>query len=117
MYKLLKINGIGLPDPSGEYSVSYQDIYNEYETENGKTIVEVIRENRLKVKISFIGQKVMKIKEIAEALKLVSQVEAFDPSKNDTRVFDVLISNVDMKKVHHRGDLSVWSLSFDIKEL
>ena len=117
MFKLLKINNIELPDPDGGFTVSKTDKFNEYEGEDGSVTIEAIRTGMADVKVTYVGQDVNALMTIANALSLVSTVVFFDPSINDEKTITAKISGVSMGKVHHRHDVSVWSLSFNVTEI
>lgn len=117
MFKLLKINNIELPDPDGGFSVSKMDKFNEYEGEDGSVTIEAIRTGMTDVKVTYTGQNANALATIANALSLVSTVVFFDPSINDVKTITAKISGISFGKVHHRHNVSVWSLSFNVTEI
>lgn len=117
MYKLLKINGVELPDPEGEFTINKKDKFNEYKTEDGKTTVEVIRQGIFSLSAKYNGLAEETVKTISGAIKLVSTVEVFDPDLGQTKEIKALVTDVKTKKVWYRYGLSVWSLSFSVDEL
>lgn len=117
MFKLLKINNIELPDPDGGFTVSKKDKFNEYEGEDGSVTIEAIRTGMIDVKVSYRGQDVDALRTISNALSLVSTVVFFDPSIGDEKSITAKISGISFGKVHHRHDVSVWSLSFNVTEI
>ncbi len=117
MYKLLEINGVSLPDPEGSYSLSRKDKFNEYEGENGDKTIEVIREEILSCSVSYSGLEQKKIKEIMDAISLVSTVKVYDPKIGNVKGITAKITDVKTDKKFHKNGISVWSLSFKIEQL
>lgn len=117
MYKLLKVNGVSLPKPEGDYSISKKDKYNEYEGEDGNSTVEVIRQGIISLSVSYNYVTEKHLKEMADALKLVSEVEIFDPTQQKIRKITAKISGIKTKMIYYKNGISIWSLSFDVDEL
>ncbi len=117
MHKLLEINGVVLPDPEGSFSLASEDKYNEYEGENGVKTVEVIRENIISGSVSYKGLAEDKLKEIVDAVSLVSSVKVYDPCIKAVKEITAKITGVKYDKKFYKNDVSVWSLSFKIEEL
>lgn len=117
MYKLLTINGYELPDPEGSYSLNIDSKVNEYETEDGSTYIEVIRDRVASSSVSYIGLTAEQIEAIYENIKPVSKVKMYTSVIDNVREFDAYISKVKTDKVTHRNGISVWKLSFNIEEL
>ena len=117
MFKLLKINNVELPDPDGDFTVSKTDKFNEYEGEDGSVTIEAVRTGMTDVKVTYVGQDVNALATIAKALTLVSEVVFFDPSLNEEKTITAKISGISMGEVHHRHNVSVWSLTFNITEI
>lgn len=117
MYKLLEVNGVILPDPEGNYDISLGEKFNEYEGEDGSKTIEVIREGMINCNVSYKGLHAEKVKEIQDALKIVSTVVVFDPTSDSTKEITAKITDVKTQKKHHKNNISVWSLSFKIEEL
>lgn len=117
MYKLLRINNVDFPEPYGEFSLSKNDKVNEYQCEDGSSTIEIIRSGIVNLKVAYNSLTAEMVRELSNALKTVSEIVVFDPHSNSTKTITAYISNIDVKKVYHRHDLSVWSLSFDVKEL
>ena len=117
MFKLLKINNTEIPDPEGDFTISKIDKFNKYEGEDGSITIEAIRTGMVDVKVTYIGQTVDNLMVIANALKLVSDVEIFDPAINNLRTIVARVSNITMGKNYHKNNVSMWSLSFNISEI
>lgn len=117
MYKLLSINGVPLPNPMGDFTISQNDKYNEYEGEDGKTTVEIIRQGILSLSVSFNGLPEDYLKMIVDAIRIVSTVVIYNPLTKSTRKMTAKITGVKSKKIWYQNNQSLWSLSFEIDEL
>lgn len=117
MYKLMTVNGVDLPDPEGTFDISLNDKYNMYEGEDGSKTVEVIREGVLCCNVTYNGLLENKLKEIKNALKIVSRIVIYDPMSVSTKEITAKITDIKTQKIHHKNGISVWSLSFSIEEL
>lgn len=117
MFKLLKINNIELPDPEGTFTVGKRDKFNEYETEDGKTTVEVVRQGIISLSVSFNGLTEAMVKRICDAITLVSTVEVFDPAIGKTKEITAKVTDIKTKKIWFKNNVSIWSLSFNVDEL
>jgi hypothetical protein len=67
--------------------------------------------------VSYNALTVEQLKTMSEALTTVTNFKLYDAMTDS--VIDVIarVSSVQVKKVHHRHEVSVWSLSFKIDEL
>lgn len=117
MYKLLSINGVTLPQPEGDYTITKNDKYNEYEGEDGTSTVEVIRQGIISLSVSYNYVKEKQLKKITDAIKLVSEVVVFDPTKQTTRTISAKVTGIKTKMIYYKNGISVWSLAFDVEEL
>lgn len=117
MYKLLSINGVSLPQPEGEYTISKNDKYNEYEGEDGTTTVEVIRQGIISLAVSYNYVTEKHLKEITDAINLVSMVELFDPTQQKVRKISAKITGIKTKMFYYKNGISVWTLAFNVDEL
>lgn len=117
MYKLLTINGVSLPKPEGDFTLSLNDKYNEYEGEDGTSTVEVIRQGILSLSVSFNGLPEEYLKMIVDAITLVSSVVIYNPMKMGVQTVTARITGIKTKKIWYQNNRSLWSLSFDIDEL
>ena len=117
MYKLLKINTVELPNAEGDFSIHKKDKFNEYETEDGKTTVEVVRQGIISLSVSFNGLTETMVKRICDAITLVSTVEIFDPVIGKTKEIRAKVTDIKTKKIFYKNNLSIWSLSFNVDEL
>lgn len=117
MYKLLSVNGTNLRDPDGSYNLSKKDIINEYEGEDGRKTLEVIRQNVISGNVTYKGLTSSMMKIIVSSLSTVTNFVLYDPTKDATVEIEAKVSNIKTSKVHHKNNLSVWTLSFDIDEL
>lgn len=117
MHKLLSINGVSLPKPEGDYSITKKDKYNEYEGEDGSSTVEVIRQGVIALSVSYNYVTERHLNEINDAIRLVSEVEVFDPTIRKVKKFTAKISGIKTKMLYYKNEISIWSLSFDVDEL
>ena len=117
MFKLLKINTVELPDAEGDFTINKHDKFNEYETEDGKTTVETIRQGIVSLSVSFNGLTETMVKTICDAITLVSTVEVFDPALGQPKEITAKITGVKTTKIWFRNNVSIWSLSFNVDEL
>lgn len=115
MSDLLKINGISFPTPGGGFDVSYSDITNDYDSEDGRTVIEVIREGVATISVSYSALKEERLRELKAALRTVNTVDFL--KFGSTCTAQMRLSNVKTSKVHYKHDVSVWSMSFELKEL
>ncbi len=117
MYKLITINGVSLPKPEGEYSITKKDKYNVYEGEDGTSTVEVIRQGIISLSVSYNYVTEKHLKEITDAIRLVSSVEIYDPTLKMIRTINAKVTGVKTKMLYYKNGISIWSLAFDIDEL
>lgn len=115
MSDLLKINGTTFPAPAGSFDVSYSDITNDYDSEDGWTVIEVIREGVATISVSYSALKEEKLRELKAVLKTVNTVDFFKFGSICTA--QMRLSNLKTSKVHYKHGVSVWSMSFELKEL
>lgn len=117
MYKIITANGVDFVNPEGDFTLSKTDDVNEYKGEDGHCIVEIIRQNVISASVSYNALTVEQLKTMSEALTTVTNFKLYDAMTDS--VIDVIarVSSVQVKKVHHRHEVSVWSLSFNIDEL
>ncbi len=117
MYNLLAINGVPLPKPEGDFTITKKDKYNEYHGDDGSSTVEVIRQGILSLSVSYNYITEQHLKTITDAISLVSSGEVFDPATRTTRPLTAKITGVRTKMLYYKNDISVWTLSFDVDEL
>ena len=117
MYKLLTINGVPLPKPEGDFTITKKDKYNEYEGEDGSSTVEVIRQGILSLSISYNYITEQHLKTITDAIRLVSLVEVYEPTLRKTRALTAKITNLKTRMLYYKNDISIWTLSFNLDEL
>ncbi len=117
MFKLLSVNGTNLRDPDGSYNLSKTDIVNEYEGEDGRKTLEIIRQNVISGSVTYKGLTPSMMKTIVSSLSTVTNFVLYDPIKDEVVEIEAKVSNIKTSKIHHKNSLSVWSLSFDIDEL
>ena len=117
MYKLISADGVDFIDPEGSFTLSKTDVINEYEGEDGKKTVEIVRSGRISASASYNGIEVRRLKEMAQALHPVTTFQIYDALSDARREVKARVSNLKVQKVHHRHGLSLWSLSFDLDEL
>ena len=117
MYKLLSINGVSLPKPEGDYSITKNDKYNEYEGEDGSSTVEVIRRGIISLSVAYNYVTEKHLKEITDAINLVSEVYVFDPTKGVVRNITAKVTGIKTKMIYYKNGISIWTLSFDVEEL
>ncbi len=117
MYKLLTINGVPLPKPEGGFTITKKDKYNEYEGEDGSSTVEVIRQGILSLSVSYNYITEQHLKNVTDAIRLVSQVKVYDPAIRATRTLTAKITGLKTKMLYYKNDIFVWTLSFNLDEL
>lgn len=117
MYKLLSINDVPIKDPEGSFIISREDKYNEYEGENGHKTIEIIRSNVINISVSYKGLTAKQLKNIVSLLNIVTTFTLFDPATEEQKEITGLVDNMKTSKVYYKNGVSVWSLSFEIKEL
>ena len=115
MYDLLKINNVTFPLPEGGFNVSYSDITNDSESDDGKTVVEVIREDVASISVSYKGLLESKANELLAAIKTVNTVSFL--RKGTVQTCQMKASNIRTDKVWYKNNISAWSLSFDLQEI
>lgn len=117
MYKIITANGVEFTDPEGDFTLSKTDDVNEYKGEDGHCIVEIIRQNVISASVSYNALTVEQLKTMYEALTTVTNFKLYDAMTDSVVDVTARVSSVQVKKVHHRHEVSVWSLSFNIDEL
>lgn len=117
MYKILSANGVEFTDPEGSFTLSKNDDVNEYKGEDGHCTIEIIRQNVISASVSYNALTVEQLKIMSEALTTVTTFTLYDPLTDSQVEIRCKVSSVKVQKVHHRHDVSVWSLSFNIDEL
>ena len=117
MYKIINANGVEFTDPEGSFTLSKTDKVNEYEGEDGRKTIEIIRQNQISASVSYKGLTVEQLKTMSEALSTVTTFLLYDALTGKQKQVIAKVSSVKVTKVYHKGDLSVWSLTFDIDEL
>lgn len=115
MYDLLKINGKAFPVPKGGFDIAYNDVTNDYSSEDGRTVVEIIREGVATVTVSYSGLTEETSASLKAALKTVNTVEYLKFGSPCTA--QMKLSNLKTSKVYYKNGVSVWTLSFELKEL
>lgn len=117
MYKIITANGVSFTDPEGSFTLSKTDDVNEYKGEDGHSIIEIIRQNVISASVSYNALTVEQLKTMSKALTTVTVFRLYDPMTDSVIDVTARVSSIQVKKVHHRNDVSVWSLSFKIDEL
>ena len=117
MYKIITANGIEFTDPEGDFTLSKNDEVNEYKGEDGRRTIEIIRQNVISASVSYKALTVEQLKTMSEALTTVTTFVLYDPFTDSQVLINAWVSSVKVQKVHHRDNVSVWSLSFNIDEL
>lgn len=117
MYKILSANGVDFPNPEGSFTLSKNDVVNEYEAENGHKTVEIVRSGKISASVSYNGLTVAQLNTISQALATVTTFQIYDGLTNSRKQVTAQVKNLKIQKVFHRNNLSVWALSFDLEEL
>jgi hypothetical protein len=117
VYKIITANGVDFVNPEGDFTLSKTDDVNEYKGEDGHCIVEIIRQNVISASVSYNALTVEQLKTMSEALTTVTNFKLYDAMTDSVIDVTARVSSVQVKKVHHRHKVSVWSLSFKIDEL
>ncbi len=115
MHSLLIINGVEFPTPEGSFDIKYKNITNEYEGEDGKKTVEIIRENVATISIGYNGMAEEQMKSLHAALTAVNTVVFY--KKGVKTNAEMKLSDVSTPKKYYRHGLSVWGMSFGLEEL
>lgn len=115
MYNLLTINGVVFPTPEGSFVISKEDLTNDYKSDAGTTVVEVVREGVFTIDVSYIGQLEHKMDALCRKLSTVNTVVfTYDGFQH---IKQMKLEGLKKTKVAFRHGISVWSLSFSLKEL
>ena len=115
MHSLLIINGVEFPTPEGSLEIKYADMTNEYQGENGKKTVEIIREDVVSISVSYNGMTEEKLNALHTVLKTVSTVIFYKKGIKTTS--QMKLSSVSTPKKYYKNGLSVWGMSFSLEEL
>lgn len=115
MHSLLIINGVEFPTPEGSFDIKYKNVINEYEGEDGKKTVEIIRENITTIAIGYNGMEEERLKVLHSALKTVNTVIFYKKGTQTTA--KMKLSDVSTPKKYYGRGLSVWGMSFSLEEL
>lgn len=117
MYKLLTVNGVAFPIPEGDFSMELEDKFHEYEGEDGSSTVELIRRGIRSVSVSYNGLPEVHLKNLVGALRLVSEIELYNPMTRSVESITGKVTGVKTKKIWYQNNQSLWSLAFQIEEL
>ena len=115
MHSLLTINGVDFSTPEGSYDVKYSSTTNEYEGENGKKTVEIIREDVVSISVSYNGMTEEQLNILHTALTTVCTVVFYKKGVKTTA--KMKLSDVSTPKKYYKHGLSVWGMSFSLEEL
>ena len=115
MYDLLKINNVVFPIPEGGLDITYSDITNDSQSEDGMTVVEVIRKDVASISVSYGGLLESTVNNLSAALKTVSTVSFL--RRGTVQTCQMKVYNVKTSKKYYGKNLSIWSLSFDLQEI
>lgn len=116
MTDILKINGVTFPLPAS-FDISLEDKTNEFEAENGTRTIEIIREGIVSINVSYGGLIATKLHTLKAALTKVSTVIYYDATANAAVTKTMEVRNIKTAKQYYKNDISVFSLSFELKEL
>lgn len=115
MYDLLTINGVVFPTPEGSFVISKEDITQDHASDAGTTVIEVIREGVFSIGVSYNGLIEHKMDALTRKLSTVNSVvftyDGFQYIKQ------MKLEGLQKTKVAFRHGVSVWALSFNLKEL
>lgn len=115
MRNLIIINGMEFPTPEGSFDIKYKDKTNEYEGEDGKKTVEIIRKDVTTISVSYNGMTEEKLNELLKTLDTVCAVTFLKKGVETT--VDMKLSDVSTPKKYFKNGLSVWGMSFSLEEL
>ena len=115
MYDLLKINNVLFPVPEGVFDITYSDITYDSEAEDGKTVVEVVREDIAKISVSYGGLLESTANTLLASLSTVNTVSFL--RKGTVQTCQMKASNIRTGKKYYKNSLSLWSLSFELQEI
>lgn len=118
MYDLISINSVDIPDvKKGTLTIAPNQKYNEYETEDGGKVIEVIAADMLKGSVSYNGLTQSEMQTISAAINLVSQMTVYNPFTNNTKTFTALITVNQSDKILHDATANAWTYSFNFEEI
>lgn len=118
MYDLISINGVTAPDvKKGTLTIVPNPKYNEFETEDGGKVVEVIAETKLRGTVAYNGLLQPEIQTLRAAIELVSQMTIYSPYSGSSRTFTALINITTGDKIIHDAGANAWSFAFDFEEI
>ena len=115
MYDLLTINGVVFPIPEGAFVISKEDITQDHTSDAGTTIIEVIREGVFSIGVAYNGLIESKMNDLCSKLKTVNTVTFTYDGNQHTK--QMKLEGLQKTKVAFRHGVSVWALSFSLKEL
>lgn len=116
--KLVTINSVEFPNPDkGTVTVNSTDVFNTYSTEDGGEVVEQIRTDVLSGNVSYKGLQASDIATLKSAITLVSSMVLYNPLTNASKTINAKVWNLKTKIIAYYGNVSLWSLSFDFKEI
>lgn len=115
MYDLLTINGAVFPTPEGSFVVTKSDITQDHASEAGTTVIEIIREGVFSINVSYNGLVESKMDALTKEMTTVNTVTfTFEGSQHTKQM---KLEGLQKTKVAFRHGVSVWALSFNLKEL
>lgn len=115
MYDLLTINGVVFPTPEGSFVISKEDITQDYTSDAGTTVIEIIREGVFSIDVSYNGLIEHKMDALCRKLSTVNTVIfTYDGFQH---IKQMKLEGLQKTKVAFRHGVSVWALRFNLKEL
>lgn len=115
MYDLLTINGAVFPTPEGSFVISKEDITQDHESDAGTTVIEVIREGVFSIGVAYNGLIEANMDALCRKLYTVNTVIfTYDGFQH---IKQMKLEGLQKTKVAFRHGVSVWALSFSLKEL
>ena len=115
MYNLLTINNTIFPTPEGSFVISKDDITQDHESDAGTTVIEIIREGVFSIDVSYNGLLEANMDALTSKLSTVNTVIfTYEGSQHSKQM---KLEGLQKTKVAFRHGVSVWALSFSLKEL
>ena len=118
MYDLIQINGVNIPDvKKGTLTVSPNPKYEEYDTEDGGKVIDVIEEDMISGSVSYSGLTQSEMQTISAAIRLVSTMTIYNPFTGMIRTFEAKILKNPAEKIIHDAYANAWTFGFEFEEI
>lgn len=111
----LIINGVDFPDPEGSFDVTYSDEVNEYDAENGKKTIEIIRKDVAKIDVGYNGIPEEQLNVLIAAINTSNNVSFYSNGKMRTAI--MMCKEKKTPKKYIGNGQFMRGLSFTLEEL